>query len=358
VAKKEYFCTRLRCFKENTYLYAKNLKKMAKSKKKNKKTDKEKKSSTPGVFMNIKTDYGFKRVFGNKVLLIAFVNTLSILPEPIVDVEYLPVEQLGYSEKNRRAVYDVYVKTSNGQHFIIEMQIAGQKYFADRMLFYAGYSTIGQAPKGKITTTDKQGKTIEKNWNYKIDGVYMITILDFVMFKEKKAKNIVIEYVEMIRRKANLVFTKKFELAIIELPKFKKSIEELSNITDKWLYSITHIEELTSCPEVMANDEIMKELYETARINKLTNEEMDLYKQSVIEYDDVRDAMEYVKEEAFAEGIVKGEKRGIVKGEKRGIVKERNRFVKNLYSINWSLKQIAEFTGLTEKKVFEIIDKS
>ena len=146
------------------------------------------------------------------------------------------------------------------------------------------------------------------------------------MFKEDETKDIVIEYVEMIRRKANIVFTKKFELVIIELPKFKKSIEELSNITDKWLYSITHIEELTSCPEVMANDEIMKELYETARINKLTNEEMDLYKQSVIEYDDVRDAMEYAKEEAFAEGRVEGQ------------VEERNRFVKNLYSIKWSLK--------------------
>jgi predicted transposase/invertase (TIGR01784 family) len=325
---------------------------------KKKKKDKEEKTSTPQVFMNIKTDYGFKKIFGNKVLLIAFVNTLAVLPEPIVDVEYLPVEQLGYTEKNRKAVYDVYVKTSNGQHFIIEMQIAGQAHFADRMLFYAGYSTIGQAPKGKIITTDKQGKTVEKKWNYEIDGVYMITLLDFVMFKEDEAKDIVIEYVEMMRRKANIVFTNKFELAIIELPKFKKSIEELSDITDKWLHSIIHMEELTSCPEVMANDAIFRELYEAARINKLTNEEMKSYEQSVIEYDDVRSAMDYAKAEGRMEGRVEGEVKGRREGRREGEERERNRVVLNLYSLRISLKKIAEYTGLTEKEVFEIIDKS
>ncbi|MDR1116144.1 MAG: Rpn family recombination-promoting nuclease/putative transposase, partial [Tannerella sp.] len=72
------------------------------------------------VFMNIKTDFGFKKIFGNKVLLIAFLN--AILNRNIVDIEYLPPEQLGYTEENRRAVYDVYCTTANGERFIVEMQ--------------------------------------------------------------------------------------------------------------------------------------------------------------------------------------------------------------------------------------------
>jgi hypothetical protein len=59
--------------------------------------------------MNPKTDFGFKKIFGDKELLIAFLNT--ILPETIVDIEYLPTEQFGYVEETRKAIYDVYAKT-------------------------------------------------------------------------------------------------------------------------------------------------------------------------------------------------------------------------------------------------------
>ncbi|MDR0725179.1 MAG: Rpn family recombination-promoting nuclease/putative transposase [Prevotellaceae bacterium] len=324
---------------------------MAQKNNRNKKEDKEEKEfPTPQIFMNIKTDYGFKTVFGNKVLLIAFVNALLILPEPIEDVEYLPLEQLGHSEKTRKAIYDVYVKTTNGQHFIIEMQIVEQSYFIDRMLFYASHSTISQAPKGKITITDAQGKTVKKKWNYKIDGVYMITILDFVMFKEDIAKDIIIEYVEMVRRIAKLVFTEKYQSVIIELPKFTKTLEELSdNVIEIWLYSIIHMEEMTSCPEVAAKDAVLKELYETARLNKLTKEDMETYRKSVLEYDDVRSAMDCAEERGRVEGRIEG--------RVEGRIEERNKFVNYLYNHKiMSLKQIAEFTGLTEKEVFEIID--
>jgi hypothetical protein len=86
------------------------------------------------VFMNIKTDFGFKKIFGNKVLLIAFLN--AILDKDIVEVEYLPAEQLGYIKENRRAVYDVYCTTATGERFIVEMQASPQVHFADRIVFY------------------------------------------------------------------------------------------------------------------------------------------------------------------------------------------------------------------------------
>jgi hypothetical protein len=82
--------------------------------KRNKKTSKDKDFDL-GVFMNIKTDYAFKTVFFNKRLLISFLNALGTLPETIVDLEYLSETQLGYAETNRKAVYDVYVKTTSGK---------------------------------------------------------------------------------------------------------------------------------------------------------------------------------------------------------------------------------------------------
>jgi predicted transposase/invertase (TIGR01784 family) len=332
---------------------------MAKKKKKNE----EKKEFDPQVFMNIKTDYGFKRIFGSKVLLIAFLNALHLFSDTIIDLEYLPVEQLGYSDENRRAFYDVYAKTDIGLHFIVEMQICRQSYFAERMLYYASHSVVGQAPKGKQLVINEAGEQVEKEWDFNIDGVYTIAIVDFVMFHEEVAKDTVIENVGLMRKKVNIPFTNKFEFIIIELKKFKKTIDELTNPIEKWIHSIMHMEKLSECPDIMTNDIEFRTLYETARINKLSKEEMKTYKRSVLEYADVRDAMACEREDALKEGILIGEERGEKRGEKRGeergkkLGAENTRIevLKRLYKLNMSTDLITEVLGLTEEEIMRLL---
>ncbi|MDR0566303.1 MAG: Rpn family recombination-promoting nuclease/putative transposase [Prevotellaceae bacterium] len=78
---------------------------MAKGKAKAK--GKKAKSSGAGVFMNPKTDFGFKKILGHKRLLIIVLNALGALPEKIIDIKYLPLEQLGVAKENRKAIYDI-----------------------------------------------------------------------------------------------------------------------------------------------------------------------------------------------------------------------------------------------------------
>jgi predicted transposase/invertase (TIGR01784 family) len=303
-----------------------------------------------GVFMNIKTDYGFKRVFGNKELLMAFLNSLAILPDPISDITYLPQEQLGYTEEIRRAVYDLYVQTSTGQYFIIEMQISSQTHFAERMIFYASHAFIKQFPQGDDT--------------YKIAGVYMIAILDSTIYKEKIAKDIVIEQIELIRTKVQLPFSDKYKFWTIELPKLNKDLSELSNRSDKILYSIENMENLSSCPEEMSDDVIVKKIFEEAKINKLTTEEMKAYRQSILNYSDVRHAVQKGKEDGREEGIEIGIKEGIEKGIKKGIEKGIEIGEKRLQTIlikryrnrELSIEQITELLDITEGEVYNALD--
>jgi len=61
-------------------------------------------------YINPFTDFGFKKIFGsevNKELLIAFLNTL-LPPEAgtVADLSFLPNEQVGRSEYDRRAIFD------------------------------------------------------------------------------------------------------------------------------------------------------------------------------------------------------------------------------------------------------------
>jgi hypothetical protein len=59
-------------------------------------------------------------------------------------------------------------------------------------------------------------------------------------------------------------------------------------------------------------------LFYIARIDKLNREEMETYNKSVLEYDDVMDAVQYAARSGEKRGIGIGEKRGISIGEKRG----------------------------------------
>jgi predicted transposase/invertase (TIGR01784 family) len=290
------------------------------------------------VFMNIKTDFGFKKIFGNKVLLIAFLN--AVLNKDIVEVEYLPAEQLGYIRENRRAVYDVYCTTATGERFIVEMQASPQVHFADRIVFYMSYPVLSQAPKGQRSLINSAGEELKIPWDYALGGVYMICILDSIMFSEEKAKNIVMEHIKIVRQKADTVLTDKWEAVTVELPKFKKTEDELETVVDKWIYSLKNMEKLSGRPEKL-NEKIFDELYENAKINRLKTEDMKAYSKSILEYDDVISSLRFVEERARRETRKE----------------DRIEFVRNCHRYNMDIEQIAALTGLTEKEVSDVIAK-
>jgi len=76
-------------------------------------------------YLNPLVDYGFKRIFGSetyKELLIDFLNELIEDQGKIISLNYLPPEQLGQKEEDRKAVFDIYCKTDSDKYFIVELQ--------------------------------------------------------------------------------------------------------------------------------------------------------------------------------------------------------------------------------------------
>ena len=119
-------------------------------------------------FINPFTDFGFKKIFGeeaSKPLLIDFLN--SLLPEKnqIVNLTFKNNEQLGSSELDRKAIYDIYCENDKGEKFIVELQKAKQNYFKERTIYYSTFPIREQAEKGE--------------WNYNLTAIYCIGILDF-----------------------------------------------------------------------------------------------------------------------------------------------------------------------------------
>ncbi|MDR1416860.1 MAG: Rpn family recombination-promoting nuclease/putative transposase, partial [Prevotellaceae bacterium] len=142
-----------------------------KSKSKGKSKGKSKvESTTPSqsaaaVYINPLTDFGFKKLFSDLKVLLAFLNDILKLDSPIVKVALRPTEQLGDWESERKAVVDLLCTSERGEFFLVEMQYAPQKHFAERLLFYSSFLIRNQAPKGK--------------WNYALKAVYVLSLLNF-----------------------------------------------------------------------------------------------------------------------------------------------------------------------------------
>ena len=144
-------------------------------------------------YINPLTDFGFKKIFGtepNKDLLIDFLN--EIIPNrKIKDLTYSTNEHFGKYEIDRKAVFDIYCIGENEERFIVEMQKAKQNYFKDRSVFYASFPIQEQAKRG--------------DWDYRLEPVYSIGILDFE-FNEHKQDEDLLHIVELKNQKCEVFY--------------------------------------------------------------------------------------------------------------------------------------------------------
>lgn len=80
-------------------------------------------------YINLLTDFGFKRVFGTapkKALLIDFLNV--VLPEEhkVSDLSYRNSENVGNTALDRKAISDLYCQNERGDRFIVALKILEQ----------------------------------------------------------------------------------------------------------------------------------------------------------------------------------------------------------------------------------------
>ena len=101
-------------------------------------------------YINPFTDFGFKKIFGeeaSKPLLIDFLNALLPQQNKIIDLSFKNSEQLGETEADRKAIYDIYCENENGEKFIVELQKAKQNYFKERTIYYSTFQLENRPKK-------------------------------------------------------------------------------------------------------------------------------------------------------------------------------------------------------------------
>ena len=271
-------------------------------------------------YVNPFTDFGFKKLFGeepNKELLLDFLNELLSEQEgKIKAITYLKGEHLGTSEVDRKAIFDLYCENERGEKFIVELQKSKQNFFKDRTLYYATFPIREQAKQA--------------DWNYELKAVYTIAILDFV-FDEDRTDSKKYRYdVKLTDIDTCKVFYDKLTFIYLEMPKFRKTIDELDTRFDKWLYVLRNLNRLHQIPEKL-QERIFERLFEIAEIARFSHAELLSYEDSLKYYRDLKNSLDTAREE----GVLAGKLEVINKGVQDGL----------------SFDLLALLTGLTVSEV-------
>jgi len=271
------------------------------------------------------TDFGFKWLFGteeNKALLISFLNDLLDIEDKIIDIEYRNLKKLGLNIIDRKAIFDVFCTDEKNNHFIVELQRSKQKYFKDRSIYYTSFPIQEQSSRG--------------DWDYELKKVYFVGILEFNMIENEHNDNYLTK-VQLCNTDTKETFYDKLTYYYIEMPKFKKKEEELSNHLDYWLYMLNNLNNLNKIPQTFKKDKLLNQAFDVAEFLALPKEKQWAYQQDLkarLDYKNVMDyAKEMAKEEGLKEGLEKGLEQGKEKGLKEGEERKQLEIAKNLLDV-------------------------
>lgn len=280
-----------------------------------------------GVFMNLRTDFAFKRVFGSeahKQALIRFLNALFRKDGiKVCDVKFLDKEIIPESKGNepgvksgKRIIYDVFcISHGTGHHFILEMQQSDNVLFNDRALYYT------------IRALSMQGTA---GWDYNLCPVYSIFILGFSL---RGVSRKAINDFRLYETESHELFSDKMRMIFISMPEIPGDWEDCKTEKEQILFIIKNIHTMTKESKPYKSGKF-SEIFDASEIGSMVAEDMVLYSQSYSKLRENELSVKFAADQAEARGIAEGQR------------KERIATARKLHDAGMSSQFIKEITGL------------
>lgn len=246
-----------------------------------------------------KVDYAFKHVFGREQSKPALKSLLNAILQPaagegIVSLELINPFNEKTSESAKLSIVDIKARDESGRQFFIEMQMLANDDFRQRALYYWAALYQEQLLQGE-------------DWR-ELRPTIEVCFVDTPLLADSPDYHSVFELRE---RRRQTLFTDQLAVHILELPKFKKGIDELTTLLDCWLYFLRHGEQIDAevVPESLNVPELCWALGDLLIISR-TDPDRELYEAALRERRDKaslqRTSEARGRAEGFAEGLAEG----------------------------------------------------
>ncbi|MEA2028261.1 MAG: Rpn family recombination-promoting nuclease/putative transposase [Campylobacterota bacterium] len=286
-------------------------------------------------YINLFTDFGFKKIFGdpdNTDLLKSLLNDiLGFANERKIEkIIFKNGELLPEAPEERKAIIDLLCEDENGSQFIVELQKVSQEHFQSRALYYTSFPIQQQGIKG--------------GWNFELTPVYFIGLLNFEIDRFKN-KSEYLHHGKIVDIHTNEVMYDKLNMIYLEIPKLKKTKEELSNHLEWWIYVFQNLHMMTDIPKEL-NSDVIKNTFERAEFASMSKSEQENYHKNLKVYRDLVNSLDF----AIKEGLRLGREEGKQEGREEGEKKKSIEIAKNLLDVLDS-QTIALKTGLSIEEI-------
>ena len=264
-------------------------------------------------FTDPRSDYAFKRIFGNDKahdILISFLNAVMGLEgeRRIKSVVILNPYEAPKIKELKHSFLDVKCTDHREVHYVVEMQVEYVKGLIKRIVYNSSKAYVNQ---------------IERGVDYpKLNQVISINILDFTMFDAPAIGYLSHHLIK--ESTTNQCFLEEISYYFIELPKFTKTEHELTNNLERWVFFLKNAGSLDYIPQSL-QVEVFKKAFDIANRSNLSRDEWELYDQSMVFVQDQRGAAEAALEKGekigIEKGLTEGKRIGLAEGEKIGMEK-------------------------------------
>jgi predicted transposase/invertase (TIGR01784 family) len=255
-----------------------------------KNTDRNSPARSLGYFADLKVDMPFKKTFANeneKEPLIVMLNVFLAkkLAHPIVDVDIKNPYVAGQTVENRDSIFDIRCEDSQGNRFIVEVQIGKQAYFIKRVLFYACMAIADSGKKG--------------DWDFNYAPVYTLSFLSFDL---DFGNDDIVQHLSLSNDSYPEIRYNYINMVFVRLTRFNKSLDECESLEDKLIFSLCHAHELKEKPEQF-DEGVFDKIFDIAKISTFSLDERTYYEASMKNERDRYAALKCAREEGREDGI-------------------------------------------------------
>jgi predicted transposase/invertase (TIGR01784 family) len=245
-------------------------------------------------------DYVFKKLYGSEdtaLLLVSLLNAVVGPARPVTGVQIvLPQADKAFAE-DKLTIGDVKARDQGNRQFHLEMQWQVPWFFPKRVLFYWGKYHPQQLREGEHYIT--------------LRPTISICFTRQLLFPDVDEHHLVFRLRE---ENHGVVFSDDLEIHLIEMPKFKKTAEQLTSALDRWCYFLRHGADLDpeQLPAGLEVPEIQRALEVLAMFTKDENER-EIYELR-LKYQRDHDSL-------LQDAVDRAEERGMEKGALMGQVR-------------------------------------
>jgi len=259
-----------------------------------------------------KVDYAFKWLFGHEQNTPILIHLLHAILNPAPEEQIVELQILNpFTDKmaldEKLSILDIKARDQLGRQFNVEMQMLATPALRPRILYYWGKLYTGPLLAGQ--EYDLLRPTIS------------VCFVDGVLFPAVPAHHLAFQLIDPTQ---GVVLTDHLSIHFFELPKFQRTVEELTTPLDAWLYFLRSAESLDpeALPGPLDTPEIRQAMEALTMLTRVDIQK-EIYEGRIKARRDERMRRIDALAEGRAEGLAQGRAEGLAQGRAEGLAQGR-----------------------------------